>query len=177
MIAQERLKELFNYLDGILYIKVARSNAKVGDVAGYLHHTGYHHIKIDGKCYKRSRLVYCFHHGYFPENGVDHINRTKNSDRIENLREVTQQCNMRNTCNLKNNTSGVKGVHWSKKVNKWNARITINQKKYNLGFYKLFHNAVCARLAGEQCLGWEGCDSSSPAFKYIQRMFGVLNKV
>jgi len=28
--------------------------------------------------------------------------------------------------------------------------------------------AVAHRLAGEQALEWEGCDSSSDAYKYIQ---------
>ena len=39
-----------------------------------------------------------------------------------------------------------------------------------LGLYDDMANAACARLIGEQCLGWEGCYSSSPSFKYIQDM-------
>lgn len=35
-------------------------------------------------------------------------------------------------------------------------------------FKNLKWNAVCARLAGEQCLDWEGCDSNSPAYKYVK---------
>ncbi len=37
-----------------------------------------------------------------------------------------------------------------------------------LGTYDNFDNAVLARLAAEQCLGWAGCDNSSPAYKYAK---------
>lgn len=30
--------------------------------------------------------------------------------------------------------------------------------------------AVCHRLAAEQCVNWPGCDSSSPAYQYVQKM-------
>ena len=88
--------------------------APKGCVAGTLS-AGYCAINVDGNSYKRSRLVWLYHNGYFPEHNIDHINRNRWNDKIENLREVTQQCNLRNCGNLKNNTSGVKGVYWDKK--------------------------------------------------------------
>ena len=85
---------------------------------------------------------------------------------------ASQSCNLRNTGNFAHNTSGVKGVSWSKLTNKWEACIKINRKKKHLGMYKNFDDAVCARLAGEQCLDWEGCDSNSPAYLYVKEMLG-----
>ena len=73
--------------------------------------------------------------------------------------------NMRNCGNRKDNTSGVKGINWDKKSKKWKAQIRVYGKFY-LGCYKHLHNAVLARLAAEQCLGWPGCDSASPAYRY-----------
>ena len=49
------------------------------------------------------------------------------------------------------------------------AHIRIMKKYYNLGRYADFDEAVLARLATEQCLGWEGCDSSSPAYQYAKK--------
>ena len=46
----------------------------------------------------------------------------------------------------------------------------INYKKIYLGIYKDFDEAVCVRLAVEQCVNWEGCDSNSPAYQYVQKM-------
>lgn len=85
---------------------------------------------------------------------------------------------MRNSGNRKNNTSGVKGIYWNKERVKWEAAITVNGKKINIIYCKSFNEAVCARLIAEQCLNWSGCDSSSPAFKYVQEMLkgkGIKN--
>ena len=30
-------------------------------------------------------------------------------------------------------------------------------------------DAVCARLAAEQCLNWEGCDSNSSAYQFVKK--------
>ncbi|MCP4373526.1 MAG: hypothetical protein GY797_36295 [Deltaproteobacteria bacterium] len=46
--------------------------------------------------------------------------------------------------------------------------LCINGINKYLGTYNNFDNAVCARLAGEQCVNWSGCDSNSPAFKYVK---------
>jgi hypothetical protein len=88
--------------------------------------------------------------------------------KIKNLREVSRQCNARNTGNWITNTSGVKGVCWHKPTNKWMAYITINGKNKNLGIYKNFDNAAKARYKSEKELNWPDCDSSSPAYLYLK---------
>lgn len=108
------------------------------------------------------------YYGYWPENDIDHKDKIKHHNCIRNLRETSRQCNMRNMGNRKDNTSGVKGIHWDKLNKKWKTQISINRKRKTLGYYKDFDNAVCARLAGEQCVGWEGCDSNSPAYQYVK---------
>lgn len=50
----------------------------------------------------------------------------------------------------KGNTSGVTGIDWSKRRNKWRARITINKKTINLGDFKNFDDAVKARKDAER---------------------------
>lgn len=168
MLDQEKVRDLFEYRDGILYWKIKpANNAEIGSVAGSIQSNGYCYISIDSKLYRRSRLVFLYHHGYIPEYNIDHKNRRKLDDRIENLREVTQQCNSRNTGNFSNNISGVKGVSWCKRYEKWHSQIGLNKKRYNLGYYDDFDEAVCHRLAAEQCLNWSGCDNISPAYKYV----------
>ena len=172
-LTQARLKELLKYNQetGICVWKQDRGGtARYGSIAGGIKKTGYYYIGIDGKEYLLHRLAWLFVHGFCSENDLDHINRNPLDNRIENLREVTAQCNMRNTGNPIINTSGVKGVSWIKDRNKWYVNIAINQKTINLGRYKDFAEAVCHRLAAEQCLNWSTCDSSSPAYKYVQKM-------
>ena len=125
-------------------------------------------IGINGREYGVHRLAWFYVYGYWPENGVDHMDRIRHHNWINNLREISQQCNMRNTDNYKTNTSGVKGVSWNEKLKKWTGQLSLNNKSKYLGCYKEFDNAVCARLAGEQCLNWEGCDSCSPAYQYVK---------
>jgi hypothetical protein len=74
---------------------------------------------------------------------------------------------LRNTGNPINNTSGVKGISWDKPANKWYARIKTNGKLKHLGYYKNFDDAVKARYKAEKKLDWKGCDSSSPAYQYL----------
>lgn len=48
-----------------------------------------------------------------------------------------------------NNTTGVKGVYYVKRLNKWNARIMFKGKSYNLGYYAKKEDAIRARKEGE----------------------------
>lgn len=175
-LTREELKESLNYNPetGVFTWKVRRKNSvQIGDVAGTKHPNGYIVIMVHGKLYGAHRLAWLYVHGYLPEYDVDHINRIKDNNRIINLREVSRSCNMRNTGNHKDNTSGVKGVGWAKRENKWYAQIRVNQKGKSLGYYVDFQDAVCARLAGEQACNWSGCDSNSPAFQYVKNK--ILN--
>jgi hypothetical protein len=176
-ITQARLKELLHYdLDtGIFRWKIYRNgSAKQGKIAGTKSKLNYLQININDHTYLGHRLAWLYVYGYFPEHGIDHINRIKTDNRIKNLREVSNQCNIRNAKIYTTNKTGIKGVHWYKRTNQWCSMIMNKGKNYNLGLFNNFDNAVCARLAAEQCLDWSGCDSNSPAFQYVQKM--LINK-
>ncbi len=114
------------------------------------------------------RVIWCLVYGYWPENNVDHINRIRTDNRIENLREVSQVCNSQNSEQRTDNTTGVRGVCWFPRTCRWAVQICVNDIKYYLGYYKEFTEAVAHRLAAEQCFGWADCDINSPAFQYMQ---------
>ena len=106
--------------------------------------------------------------GYIPENQVDHIDRNRLNNKWSNLREVSNRCNLQN-CNLsKNNTSGVNGVYWNKKLNKWRSLITVNKKHKHLGFFEDFDDAVRARYNEEVNNPEWTCSIDSSALKYLQ---------
>ena len=75
---------------------------------------------------------------------------------------------MRNAGNRSTNISGVKGIHWDNRDNKWKVQMWINHKKRSLGYFTDLTEAVAHWLAAEQAEGWEGCDSNSPAFQYMR---------
>jgi len=190
-ISYEIVRKYFDYRDdGNLIWKIYPGGsglAMPGDVAGSLSGNGYYVIGFKGKRWKRSRLIWFWHHGYEPENFLDHINQIKTDDRIENLREVTNACNMRNSGNNKGNTSGVKGVYWYKRKDMWSVELHYNKKRYFLGYHNDFVDAVFYRYATEQFLNWEGCEERSPSRQYIidnklmdeyeKRKKGIMNSV
>ncbi len=171
-ITYERVRELFRYdwESGELYWRTKKSSqCKLDEPAGCVHDAnGYRSIGVCGKEYLAHRLIWLYHHGYFPETGLDHRDRVSINNRISNLREASKMCNGRNCGNRKNNVSGVKGVSWSKSRKKWGANITVNYKTIGLGRFLNFPDAVKARYQKECELNWSGCDSSSPAFKYLK---------
>ncbi|MDE6148536.1 MAG: hypothetical protein K2F81_00355, partial [Ruminococcus sp.] len=68
-----------------------------------------------------------------PNQLVDHINRCRADKRKVNLRCCDCAENGRNRCVSVTNTSGVTGVYYDKRRNKWAANITFNGRKIFLG--------------------------------------------
>lgn len=129
------VNSLFRYNLGRLYWKDSPAKAvKKGAIAGYDHPKGYRYVKIKSKPYAEHRIIFLLHKGYFPIQ-VDHINNIRSDNNIENLRECTNAQNQQNQKLCKNNTSGVKGVSWSKKSKKWVACIYMNGKNKSLGYF------------------------------------------
>ena len=160
----------YDYVNGGLIWRVDYGfYGYVGDYAAWINECGYKYIKLKDKLsYTEHRLVWLWHHKRFPVGGkeIDHINRDRADNRIENLREVTHRENCENTVNRTDNTSGVRGVHFSNKDNSWHARIMTNGTHKHIHWSRCFDEAVLHRLAAEQCLGWINHETTSPAYQY-----------
>lgn len=130
------IRENFVYNPDGTFDRKDRRNSK-----GSLDKDGYLIIKIKKKQYKAHRLVYAFFNGKFPEQEIDHINRIRTDNRIDNLRAVTRTENVRNSYVPPNKETGVVGVHISNNTNK-KYTIRLNKKTYR--FYTL-EEAVMAR--------------------------------
>lgn len=66
---------------------------------------------------------------------VDHINHNTLDNRKENLRLCTNSQNQHNQGKRINNTSGLKGISWYKRDEKWRARIELNGRAIHLGYF------------------------------------------
>lgn len=140
---QEVLKCLFDYRDGGLHWKIDRgSNAKSGNRAGRLLPTGYRSVHISGRRYQEHRLIYLWHTGVMPQQ-IDHINRIKSDNRIENLRSCDHSSNQMNTADRKSN-SGYRGVKLVPKTGRWAARIYKDGKEIRIGTFATPEEASCA---------------------------------
>lgn len=81
---------------------------------------------------------------------VDHINGNRLDNRKCNLRVCNKSDNPINCAIYKNNTSGVKGVTWMKRLNKWQVIIQCKKEKIYLGIYSDFEEAKRIRLEAEE---------------------------
>lgn len=81
---------------------------------------------------------------------VDHKEHNRFDNRKEKLRKVTPSQNGMNKSLRKNNTSGVSGVHFDNRINKWIARIQVDNKRIALGRFDIFKDAVKARKKAEE---------------------------
>lgn len=91
------------------------------------------------------RLAWAHYYGEWPNTGIDHINRNSSDNRIANLRLADQTRNSQNSSLRSDNTSGVKGVYWVSKEQKWAAFININKKVTQLGRYESKEEAIRVR--------------------------------
>lgn len=95
------------------------------------------------------RLAWLLHYGYIDDElEIDHINGVRDDNRIENLRLVTRQENMRNLRIGKANTSGAMGVREFR--GKW---IAVPYNNY-LGTFDCFEDAAAAAKKGYAELGF-----------------------
>lgn len=150
-LTQARLKELLHYdpETGVFTWIAAPGGRKdlIGRVAGAVNTPGYVVIRCDDKLHLAHRLAWLYVNGEWPSSGLDHINRTRTDNRISNLRVASQHQNGANTSLNRNNKSGVKGVSWSGRRNKWLAQITVNRENTFLGYFSDRNEAAAAYAA------------------------------
>jgi hypothetical protein len=164
-LTQEEALRLFEYRDGALYWKERpRSDFKTdlawkqwnpkhaGKRAGCwsIHHVT---VAINRKHYQLARIIFLMHHGYLPFI-VDHADCNPQNNDISNLRAATKADNQRNAGMYAHNTSGIKGVVWSKLAKKWLARVKFKGVTKHLGTFKSKDDAAeFVQLAREMLHG------------------------
>ena len=109
------------------------------------HNDGYNTVGVDGKLWKRHRLIMAAYKPNFDINNkkhqIDHIDHNRLNNSMDNLRIVTNSHN-----NM--NRSNVKGYSWHR--GKWRAEIRVNYKKKNLGCFDTEEEARAAYLKGKE---------------------------
>lgn len=147
----EALHNRFKIIDGRL-LKID-SGVEVGSLnnAGYLETS----IKIDNTMVRSyiHRIIFLMENNYLPEQ-VDHIDRNRSNNKIENLREASASQNCFNIGLQVNNNSGVTGVYFDNERCKWIATLKKNRKKVLFKRFDTMKEAILARRNAEK----EYCD-------------------
>jgi hypothetical protein len=119
--------------------------ARAGNLAGQStkNCNGYSSVRVGGRSHRVHRVIWAYYYGVWPDQDIDHINRDRADNRIENLRDATRSQNLGNS--IARSTS-LKGAHFDKRRGKWKARITVDYKEIWLGSYNTeaeAHAAYC----------------------------------
>lgn len=144
--------DMFEYQGGdLIRRKDSASNfaGKKGEIAGSKRKDGYRKVIINKHAYLSHRIIWLMFHGEFPRHQIDHINGIRDDNRIENLRDVNSSENNKNKAMDSRNSTGVAGVYWFKRDNRWMARIQSDGKDDFLGYFDIFEDAVKARKEAE----------------------------
>ncbi len=148
MPSKDELNRELKYdpLTGELYWRVPRRNRVMGIRAGGVKGR-YRYITIDGVNYLEHRVIWTMVHGGIPsDKEIDHIDRDRYNNRLENLRLVTRRENISNSGVAGSNCSQYPGVTKSKSPGKWVAGLHINSNRVNIGTYTTeeeAYNAYC----------------------------------
>ena len=133
------------YNDGRVFSKKRNRFLKPGSDRG-----GYKYVVLSkkGKCktHKIHRLIA----GQYipnPENKkcVDHINRIRTDNRVENLRWATHSENGQNRTKQIDNNSGHKNISYDKQNNRWQFQKRINKKR-TTKYFKSKIDCLCYKF-------------------------------
>lgn len=145
----QKVCETFYYDNGVLHYRGAPYQPKDTAPGWVKPDTKYHMVNLCGKQYKTHRLIYLMHHGNLPEL-IDHIDRDKLNNRIENLRASNKSLN---AINSKRSDAG--GVSYRADRGRWQAYIKRDYKQEFIGYFNTEHEAreaVERRKYGQDCL-------------------------
>ena len=104
------------------------------DIIGYMRFSHRPEKKLKKKNFLSHRMLYYLYHGELPAI-IDHIDRNKLNNSIDNLRAATPSGNSSNCRSAKNSSSKYLGIYWHKASGKWMAKIKFNKVSQYLGIY------------------------------------------
>lgn len=155
MITQQELQQKLSYNSktGIFTWLTGRfKDQRAGCVCGKLPDQGYWEITINKSRYKAHRLAWLYTYGEFPPKHIDHRDKNRTNNKIDNLRPADDSVNSKNQSIYKNSPSGFHGV--TRHGNRWRARINIDGKKVHLGVFDTIEEAAKCRRESELKLGF-----------------------
>lgn len=159
----------YNPATGELSWMANKGTAVKGQLAGYIKN-GYRRIRLCSRDYFAHRLVWMHVTGEWPKCDVDHKDRDKLNNRIENLREVTPLENMANQSFSKANKTGYRGVY-QRPNGDYYAAIGFEGSLIQLGTYDDPEWASFAYRAGREIFGKE----PAPEHRHLEPVWGFAH--
>jgi len=156
VLVQQELNTLFVYTDGIITNKIQRNpRALKGSVVGSIKGVKgnqYLYVRIHKVDYRLHRVIWTMHYGNIPDGYiVDHIDRNRLNNKINNLRAIPSGDNNKNMSIRSDNKTGKAGVRKrkNKKRDTWVVETDVNKKRIYLGTFYSLDEAIEAKLIAE----------------------------
>ena len=101
-----------------------------------------------GRRYRAHRVAWALHYGKWPDGEIDHMNRVKDDNRIDNLRDCDHLTNTQNRGLNQRNRTGHRGIGLTKAKRKpFRVQLKIKGQKHCFGSYATLEEAKDARQA------------------------------
>lgn len=113
---------------------------------------GYYVVSLKGRAWRCHRIIYELLNSKIPDGQVvDHIDKNRENNKIENLRVVSRAMNNRNISKRSNNKSGTTGVYFDNKRKYWIAHWNDEHEKSHCKAFssKKLGNEAAFQLACE----------------------------
>jgi hypothetical protein len=147
IIPIEKLRRIFEYDPNLGHLKyrIRRGPAKAGSRAGTFNaNTGYRIVRTCGMVCLEHRIIWAVVHGEWPPINIDHRDRNKTNNYIDNLRLADYSLNQANRAVKR---SGLKGVA-RLRSGKFQAQVKKDGINFYLGLFETeeeAHKAYCSK--------------------------------
>lgn len=142
----QELRDYYRYDPDTGHIYLKKPIGKIADITKPIGSTkndsGYLHVSVVGKNLRAHRLAWALHYGEWPDGHIDHADRDRLNNRIDNLRLATKSQNTANSA--PRSRLGAKGVSRAYKSGRYSAQIKVNYVSKSLGTFDSIDEAAHA---------------------------------
>lgn len=126
-LTAERVRELLNYdpETGVFTRRTRGRGIPLHGRAGSNAGAGYLHMRVEGCTYMLHRLAWLHYYGEWPKHNIDHIDRDRSNNAIQNLRDVRQTINKQNCVYAPNGSTGERNIWYGERRGRMRYRVSI----------------------------------------------------
>ena len=150
---------LYDPETGKFYKKIDGSFVEQGNYGKHR----YGEICLNNTSYLAHRMAWLYFYKEMPSSHIDHINGIKGDNRIANLRLADDSLNMQNVVKATSaSKSGIRGVSFDSRRNKWLCQLTLRGKRINIGRFKTKEEAAEAYIKAKKMY------HSAPILQFVE---------
>lgn len=138
--------------DGVLIARIKYHHAApgVGQPVGYVCSAGFLKTRLKNKRYKVSHITFYLCTGHWPKQPLEHVDGDKMNCKPSNIQYTTMPEVSRRRARYSSCCSGVAGVDYRPRKDRWRARIRLGGQRDHLGEFRTLDEAAAVRQKASQ---------------------------